>query len=129
MEEAERLCDRVALDRRRPRRRARHAGRHRLARRRGAAAALPPVGAVSTTGCSPALPEVRDGHGAGATVVVAGAGNLVQRSRASSRASSIVAGGCASSRPNLEDAFVALTGRNLDNRAMGELTVTASRSS
>ena len=58
MEEAERLCDRVALIDARPDRRDRHAGRRsRPASRCRAAHPVPPVRALDVTSCSPACPR------------------------------------------------------------------------
>ncbi len=120
MEEAEHLCDRVALI---------DAGR--------VVALDTPAGIVSRVDAEQqlrfrpsapfddrlltALPEVRTITRNGPTVVVAGTGNLVQAVTSVLAREQILAGELRIEQANLDDAFVALTGRKLNNSAMGEL--------
>ena len=120
MEEAERLCDRVAVI---------DAGR--------VVALDTPAGIVSRVDAEQrmrfrpsaplddrlltALPEVRGVTRSGPTVVVSGTGNLVQAVTSVLARQHIVAGELRIEQANLDDAFVALTGRKLNNNALGEL--------
>jgi ABC-2 type transport system ATP-binding protein len=120
MEEAEHLCDRVALI---------DAGR--------VVALDTPAGIVSRVDAEQrlrfrpsapfddrlltALPEVRTITRNGPTVSVAGTGNLVQAVTSVLAREQIVAGELRIEQADLDDAFVALTGRKLNNSAMGEL--------
>jgi ABC-2 type transport system ATP-binding protein len=120
MEEAERLCDRVALI---------DAGR--------VVALDTPAGIVSLIDTKQQmrfrpsaplddrllteLPEVRGVTRSGPTVVVSGTGNLVQAVTSVLARHQIVANDLRIQQADLDDAFVALTGRKLDSHAIGEL--------
>lgn len=120
MEEAERLCDRVALI---------DAGR--------VVALDTPAGIVSLIDTKQQmrfrpsaplddrllkeLPEVRDVTRSGPTVVVSGTGNLVQAVTSVLARHQIVANELRIQQADLDDAFVALTGRKPDSHAIGEL--------
>ena len=115
MEEAERLCDRVALiDRGRvvaidsPARLARRAGGGQRVR-------FVPSGAFDDrllTG----LPEVKAVERHGLHVVVSGSGDLVSAVILALASAGLTAGDVQVESATLEDAFVLLTGRHLDNR-------------
>ena len=113
MEEAERLADRIALIDAGRAGRPRHACRDRVPRRRRAAAPVPAVRPDRRRAAhGPARGPHRDPHRARRSSSRAPATSCPP-SRRSSRATRSWPTSCASSRPALDDAFVALTGRKL----------------
>lgn len=120
MEEAERLCDRLALI---------DSGR--------LVAVDTPAGIVSLAGARQRvrfrpsapldtrmltdLPEVQSVTRNGETVVVAGSGNLLHAVTFVLARNQIVADELRIEQPDLDDAFIALTGRSLDNSTSGDL--------
>ena len=95
----------------RPGDRARHAGRHRLDGRPGAAAAIPPVGARRGRASSPTSPRCGSVERTGPIVVVTGTGNLIGAVTSVLARHQIVANDLRIEQTNLDDAYLALTGR------------------
>jgi ABC-2 type transport system ATP-binding protein len=120
MEEAERLCDRIAMI---------DAGR--------IVALDTPAGIVSLAKAEQrlhfrpsapledslltGLPEVHSVTRTGATVIVAGSGNLVHAVTSVLARKRIVANELRIEQVSLDDAFIALTGHKLDNHSTGDL--------
>ena len=111
MEEAERLCDRVALiDSGRVVALDTPAGAGRAGRRR-AADPVPPVG-PARRGAADGLPEVTSVIHRGDVVVVTGNGNALNAVTSVLARHGIVAQQLRVDQASLEDAFLALTGRH-----------------